>query len=365
YYCLLNDNVNLAQSLVYFVPSRRYFSPAFGRSSPAKREEFVNSYNSATSDRSPQLSQFEGRLLEIERNQAKFNEIIRKVVPGMLEWSIDQHETGQYFLKFSSADKAHSSEGVGEGIISTFVIIASLFDSEPGDVIVIDEPELSLHPQIQKRMMSLFETYSADRQIVIATHSPYFITKQAIDGGLTIYRTWDRDGSIELHGVSGLLKESPLRKLASSNINNPHIFGLDAREVFFLEDGLLIFEGQEDVVLWPDIVRSVGGKESQIYGWGAGGAENIRNVLSLLKCLGFRRVAAVFDGDKAGEQEMVSKEFPDYKTFLLPADDIRTKKAVKSRDEKQGMLDASGKLRPDLIQAAKKIVDEIAIALEV
>lgn len=357
------ENVNLVSSLVYFVPSRRYFSPAFNKSSPSNRGEFITSYNASTNDRSPQLSQFEGRLLEIERNQEKFNAVIRKIIPEILDWSIDQHETGQYFLKFSSSQKAHSSEGVGEGVISAFVIVASLFDSAPGDVIVIDEPELSLHPQIQKRIMTLFEEYSSDRQIVISTHSPYFITKNAIDGGLTVYRTWDRGESIEIHGLSAVDAHSPLRKLTSTNVNNPHIFGLDAREVLFLEDGVLVFEGQEDVVLWPDIVKSVNECVTQIYGWGAGGAENIKNVLHLLKGLGFKRVAAVFDGDKVDERENIAKLFNEYKTFILPANDIRTKRPVAARDEKQGLLDKNGRLRPEVARETKALIADIYSSL--
>lgn len=69
---------------------------------------------------------------------------------------------------------------MGEGIVSIFAIVDSLYDSKPGDVIVIDEPELSLHPALQKRVNNLLCRFASDRQIVVSTHSPYFIDLKAL-----------------------------------------------------------------------------------------------------------------------------------------------------------------------------------------
>ena len=55
---------------------------------------------------------------------------------------------------------------MGEGIVSIFAIVDSLYDSKKDDVIVIDEPELSLHPALQKRVFSLISEFSKDRQII-------------------------------------------------------------------------------------------------------------------------------------------------------------------------------------------------------
>ena len=154
-----------SKSPFYYVPSRRYFTPAFGRNSPMERDTFMFNYTSNTTDALRLCRLFEGRLFQIEQDQERFNKVIRKIIPDILTWSIDQHETNQYFFRFVSNDRSHSSEGVGEGIISIFVIAGALYDSRPGDVVIIDEPELSLHPQTQRRLMRLIEKSAADRQI--------------------------------------------------------------------------------------------------------------------------------------------------------------------------------------------------------
>lgn len=42
-------------------------------------------------------------------------------------------------------------------------------------VILIDEPEISLHPQWQKKIIDVYESIGKNNQIIIATHSPHII----------------------------------------------------------------------------------------------------------------------------------------------------------------------------------------------
>ena len=42
-------------------------------------------------------------------------------------------------------------------------------------MILIDEPEISLHPDLQRKLFSLLVEYSKDKQIIVSTHSPYFV----------------------------------------------------------------------------------------------------------------------------------------------------------------------------------------------
>ena len=133
---------------------------------------------------------------------------------------------------------------------------------------------------------------------------------------------------------------SLIDKLANGNLYNPHTWGLDAREFFFQEDGIILVEGQEDVILFPEIAKQLG-KEIQgsFFGWGAGGAGNIPNLCNIAKDLGFKKVAVIFDGDKQKEFASLKETFPHYNFQIIPADDIRTKEARKAVNEKQGILD--------------------------
>src|SRR6185295_12869952 len=99
----------------------------------------------------------------IEKNREAFDAVLGKVLDPVPDWSIDQMDSGQYFLKIRTGGAVHSSEGLGEGLISLLYIVDALYDSRESDLIAIDEPELSLHPALKRRVSSLLLEYSATR----------------------------------------------------------------------------------------------------------------------------------------------------------------------------------------------------------
>jgi predicted ATPase len=344
----------------YIVPSRRQFSPHFGKSNATDRKQYTLQSGSNDALRGQTLTGFEGRLFELEKNHEEFDKIILEIFPDFMNWSIDQNDSEQFFVKMKSGEKTHSLSGGGDGVISTFVIVAALFDSTAGDVIAIDEPELSLHPTIQRRLANTISRFSSDRQIVISTHSPYFVLPEALRNGAQVIRTWDRKDSIEVYHLSANSCKS-LRRLLSPNANNPHVFGLDAREIFFSGDPILVFEGQEDVLFWPKASAARPAlATASTYGWGAGGAANVVNVLAVLEALGFMRVAAILDNNRPDDVKNLTREFPNYHIMELPASDIRTKEARPASAEVNGLLDAAGNVRPELASSLNTRLDILA-----
>lgn len=55
-------------------------------------------------------------------------------------------------------------------------VITQLFFSEPGDIIMIEEPEISLHPKSQIDIVEAFaEAIKEQKQIIITTHSHFLL----------------------------------------------------------------------------------------------------------------------------------------------------------------------------------------------
>jgi predicted ATP-dependent endonuclease of OLD family len=357
-------NFSPGSFLPYVIPSKRYFAPYFGRQ-PMQydRSNFLlMSGDNFAQQRGPNLNLFEMRLFAIDRDETtriQFNSIISRIIPQGVSWTIDQTESSQYVLRFLGTDKAHSAEGVGEGIASLFTLVASLFDSSDGDIIVIDEPELSLHPTLQKRLGRVIADFASTRQIIVATHSPYMVDEVAINNGAQLCRTWERASGSEIARL-GARGRDAWRRLTGTNLNNPHQFGLNAKEVFFLDDGVIVVEGQEDVILLPKVFDELGvNLPAEFFGWGAGGAENIKHVCSILEDLGFLRVAAIFDNDKQKATEDTRAAFPLYYVSQLPADDVRSK-AASNRPAKRGLLTSSYAIDPDYESATRAMVKEVS-----
>ena len=339
------NRVNIDDKFEIFVlPSRRAFDPYFGKST-RERSEYLRAYG-LPPQRTSTLPEFSSRLFKINQNPKEFNSILGKVLSFEPSWTIDQSDQGQYFLKFFQGPYSHSSDGMGEGIVSIFAIVDAIYDSKAGEVIVIDEPELSLHPSLQKRLANLFLEYTKDRQIVISTHSPYFVLLEAIANGSHITRVINSSASgTGIFELSDRSKEG-IRKLVQGNLNNPHVLGLDAREIFFQEDKLFLTEGQEDVVFYPSVASQLGlSLPGSFFGWGVGGATNMSTVAGILFDLGFRRVVGILDANKATDIPKLASDFPGYQFLSIPADDVRTKPGRKASESVEGLLDENLKIR--------------------
>ncbi|MNT34807.1 hypothetical protein D3C72_1708060 [compost metagenome] len=122
----------------------------------------------------------------------------------------------------------------------------------------------------------------------------------------------------------------------------------------------MLTEGQEDVVLLPEIANQLEqDMPGTFFGWGAGGAGNIKHLCQILSELGFSRVAAVFDGDKAADADELKSLFPDYFSCILPADDIRTKPARPATGAKDGVLDSKHSVRPEYVDSMAAVLDSL------
>lgn len=346
-----------ATDRIYVLNSRRSFNPFFGKNE-LSREQFLQS-QSRPANRSDSLSYFEGRLFKINRDNDAFNGVLKRIVDPVPQWSIDQHDTGNYYLKCTSADGFHNSEGLGEGLISLLYIVDALYDSVHGDVIVIDEPELSLHPAILRRLATVLAEFSADRQIVLATHSPYFCELENFVRGAEFARTHKSCGASTIASLSDDLR-SQMRGLLADK-NNPHTFGLNAREAFFLDENVVLVEGQEDVVFLPVVEASIGMRlRGSVMGFGVGGADKMKVFCQLLKELGYERVVGILDRNKADLVPVLAAAYEQYFFAAIPADDIRTKAARHDRPAITGLLsDDNSGVRDEYLAGVRLIFDRI------
>lgn len=343
---------------ILVLPSRRAFNPYFSKSEWSRDQYQKNT--GLPAQRSPVLSGFEARLFSTMKNPADFNKLLSETLGFEPTWTIDQSDQGQYFLKFFNGKKTHSSDGMGEGIVSIFSIIDSLFDSSPGSVVAIDEPELSLHPGLQKRVSGILSRFASDRQVVVSTHSPYFVDLRALAHGAQLARVTTTESGSRIYQLTKASKES-VKRLSDGNLYNPHVFGLDARELFFQEDKIILTEGQEDVLLYPRVADQLGIKiAGNFFGWGVGGASNIKHLCLILRDLGFEKVAGLLDGDKAEVAQSLKNEFPDFYFECIPAKDIRTKEARKATEEISGLLDSRMSLRTEYVDPMRELLSRLS-----
>lgn len=344
---------------IYYLPSRRFFNPYFGNNRWDRNMYLDNQPVFQT--RTNPIDSYTCRLVDLNKSDSShFDAILGRILGKPLQWTIDQDDNGQYYVKITKHQGLHhSSDGMGEGVLSLMFIVDALCGNN-NELLVIDEPELSLHPQLQRRLLNEILEKTKDSQVVISTHSPNMLSLESIINGGVVARVYESQEGTMVREID----ERSRKFIASArqNLNNPHVLGIDARACFFAEDNLIITEGQEDVVLYPVILDALG-KNSHLpfFGFGAGGASGIREVAHLLQVLGFEKVGAIYDGDKKDEFDAFTNEFSTcgYRAWIIPAEDVRDKEHYEA-DAKRGLLDSHKKtLHPEYAIPLRKMFEEV------
>lgn len=103
--------------------------------------------------------------------------------------------------------------GSGIEMVCSLLFLETLASLSKEDLIVIiDEPELHLHPILQNKFVSYLKELSKQNQVILSTHSPYFFKNCFADGTteLLISKTENRNVSVTNTGNNfGLFPWSP------------------------------------------------------------------------------------------------------------------------------------------------------------
>lgn len=314
------DNMN-----TFILSSKRSFSSTFHNNNYQTRENYKGNI-SETDYRSENNinNNFGGRLLTIYKNRKKFDDCLEKVLSPLPEWTIESSNDNNLYLEFSFDEIKHSSKGAGDGYINIFNIVDALYDSTENNVILIDEPEISLHPDLQRKLFSLLVEYSKDKQIIVSTHSPYFVNWKLFSEYAKIIRLKKENNSIKVFELSDDTRDG-IKKILKDTFQ-PHILSLDANEIFFLNDNVILTEGQEDVLCYKEIFKKYDYKsKASFFGWGAGGAPKIEFILNILVDLGYEKVFTILDNDQRDKIGKLKELYPQYEFYAIITDDIRDK----------------------------------------
>ncbi len=149
----------------------------------------------------------------------RIEETLRLAFPSFDYLKLPVVGAGQITLEWHEEDLTvplYPSQ-LSEGTLRLLWLTTLLFSPEPPPLILIDEPEVSLHPELQKILAALLQDASARTQIIVATHSPELIRWLGPDEVVVIDKldgkskfTWANDPALDLEAW---LKEYTLADL--------------------------------------------------------------------------------------------------------------------------------------------------------
>lgn len=186
-----------------------------------------------------------------DANMQQLTEILRGLG---YEWKLETINpmTNEYSIRLSKQGTSFlvSAASSGERELLTYLFV--IFGLNVRDaLVVVDEPELHLHPKWQRTLFSIFVKLSqaTGNQFLIATHSPTFISPQSIQ---------------YVSRVSSVGQKSQIRRLNSATLPDAkhllNIINSQNNERLFFADTVVLVEGISDRLVFQRMleVRSVG-----------------------------------------------------------------------------------------------------------
>ena len=138
---------------------------------------------------------------------SRIEEILGLAFPSFEQLKLRVVGAGQITLEWSERDLLVPlyPNQLSEGTLRFLWLITALLSPEPPPLILIDEPEVSLHPELLKILAALLQDASARTQILLATHSSDLIRWLQPDEVVVIDKaegkstfTWANDPSLNL-----------------------------------------------------------------------------------------------------------------------------------------------------------------------
>jgi len=153
-------------------------------------------------------------------------------------------------LRVREGDFTISATELGEGIQNALVLaILQAFEErrKQGAILLIEEPEMFLHPQMQRSLYKTLREIGKTNQVIYTTHSPHFVAVPDYDE-VVLVRKNNGGTSVELSDLPK--NEKRKEKLLKE-------FDPERNELFFATRVLFV-EGDTEKLAFPEYARRLG-----------------------------------------------------------------------------------------------------------
>ena len=154
-----------------------------------------------------------------EQHPQRLEEILRTLsarIPRLEKVEALVMQDGRLLLEIKDAPFSHPilAKYASDGTLKLLAYLTVLFDPNPPQLVGIEEPENHLHPQLLPQLAEECRSASANTQLMITTHSPFFVDRLRPEELWVLYR--DKKGftqakrTADMQGVKQFMEHGAL-----------------------------------------------------------------------------------------------------------------------------------------------------------
>ena len=190
------------------------------------------------------------------RDEANLKELTKLLGELGYNWSLETINPlkNQYDLRLSKQGSSFLVGAASSGERELLTYLFAIFALNVRDaIIIVDEPELHLHPKWQKILLQMFIRLaeSTGNQFLLATHSPTFVSPDSIQYVSRVFSQSQRSHILRLN-TTGLPEAKHLLNIVNSQNN----------ERLFFADEVVLVEGLSDRIFFEALLDSQGRSNS-------------------------------------------------------------------------------------------------------
>jgi putative ATP-dependent endonuclease of the OLD family len=190
------------------------------------------------------------------RNDPNLKELTRLLHDLGYEWSLETIDAlkNRYDVQLRKQGSSFLVGAASSGEKELLTYLFAIFSLNVRDaLIIVDEPELHLHPKWQKTLIRLFIelSQSTGNQFLLATHSPTFVSPESIQYVSRVFSRDQRSHILRLN-TAALPEAKHLLSIVNSQNN----------ERLFFADEVVLVEGLSDRIVFEAILDKFGRADS-------------------------------------------------------------------------------------------------------
>jgi ABC-type cobalamin/Fe3+-siderophores transport system ATPase subunit len=219
---------------------------------------------------------------------------------GFKSLQINADQTGKT-LDVNIDGRPHKLYEVGAGVAQLIIVLAAALIQKP-PYILIDEPELSLHPTLQLNFLSTLGSY-AQIGVLYSTHS-IGLARSTAKRILTTYKLENGSSKMEVLGEQNINFAEWLGELSYSG------------RVELGCEGIVLVEGPTDVLLFQEFLRKIQ-KDSKYVVMQLGGSSLINSkiaphIAEIIRIIEPSKIHIFIDSEKKSADEQMAKDREDF-----------------------------------------------------